>query len=57
MRIKLDENIDIRIISQLRQFGYLVKSISHRFSATMHILRKQGYEFQKRKDKNAKFIK
>lgn len=26
----------------------LVKKISHRFSATMHVLRKQGYEFEKR---------
>jgi hypothetical protein len=27
----------------------LVESISHRFSATMHVLRKKGYEFQKRR--------
>lgn len=26
----------------------LVRKISHRFSATMHILRKRGYEFEKR---------
>ncbi|WP_017306107.1 hypothetical protein [Spirulina subsalsa] len=26
----------------------LVEKISHRFSATMHILRKQGYKFDKR---------
>ncbi|MBE9222402.1 hypothetical protein IQ215_06800 [Cyanobacterium stanieri LEGE 03274] len=27
----------------------LVESISHRFSATMHLLRKEGYEFEKRR--------
>lgn len=26
----------------------LVEKISHRFSATMHVLRKQGYKFEKR---------
>jgi biotin operon repressor len=26
----------------------LVEKVSHRFSATMHTLRKKGYEFQKR---------
>ncbi len=27
----------------------LVEKISHRFSATMHILKKQGYKFEKRR--------
>ena len=27
----------------------LVKKISHRFSATMHVLKKQGYKFEKRR--------
>jgi hypothetical protein len=27
----------------------LVDKISHRFSATMHILRKRGYKFEKRR--------
>lgn len=26
----------------------LINKISHRFSATMHVLRKRGYEFEKR---------
>jgi hypothetical protein len=27
----------------------LVEQISHRFSATMHVLKKRGYHFEKRK--------
>ncbi|MGE5657643.1 MAG: hypothetical protein ACM37W_13640 [Actinomycetota bacterium] len=27
----------------------LVEKISHRFSATMHVLKQQGYEFEKRR--------
>jgi hypothetical protein len=27
----------------------LVEKISHRFSATMHVLKKRGYHFEKRK--------
>jgi hypothetical protein len=27
----------------------LVEKISHRFSATMHVLKKRGYNFEKRK--------
>ncbi len=27
----------------------LVEKISHRFSATMHVLKKQGYKFEKRR--------
>lgn len=27
----------------------LVEEISHRFSATMHVLKKQGYKFDKRR--------
>lgn len=33
----------------------LVESISHRFSATMHVLKKQGYEFQKRRVQGQKY--
>jgi hypothetical protein len=29
--------------------GELVEKISHRFSATMHVLKKRGYEFDKRR--------
>jgi hypothetical protein len=28
--------------------GELVENISHRFSATMHVLKQQGYKFEKR---------
>jgi hypothetical protein len=41
----------LRLMSdgQWHSASELIESISHRFSATMYVLRKQGYEFEKRR--------
>ncbi|MGB3237623.1 MAG: hypothetical protein WBB29_04955 [Geitlerinemataceae cyanobacterium] len=41
----------LRLMSdgQWHEARELIENISHRFSATMHILRKQGYQFEKRR--------
>ncbi|MEG4495996.1 hypothetical protein QUB05_00850 [Microcoleus sp. F10-C6] len=41
----------LRLMSdgQWHSANELIESVSHRFSATMHILRKQGYQFEKRR--------
>ncbi|MBK1988797.1 hypothetical protein A0J48_014830 [Sphaerospermopsis aphanizomenoides BCCUSP55] len=33
----------------------LVEKVSHRFSATMHVLKKQGYQFEKRRTHGQKY--
>jgi hypothetical protein len=47
----------LRLISdrQWHSASELIENISHRFSATMHILRKQGYQFEKRRLKGQQY--
>ncbi|NET00287.1 MAG: hypothetical protein F6K61_06835 [Sphaerospermopsis sp. SIO1G1] len=33
----------------------LVEKVSHRFSATMHVLKKRGYKFEKRRTQGQKY--
>ena len=41
--------IDLMSDGEWHEANELIEKISHRFSANMHTLKKQGYKFEKRK--------
>lgn len=49
-----DDNLPNRLIALMSDGGWhsteeLVEKVSHRFSATMYVLKKRGYKFDKRR--------